>query len=307
MQKQKNNGPLWITLGSLLWGTDSVFRKSLVNVLPTGIIVFYEHCIGSFIALPILIKKFRELLPLSWKEWLGLIFISLGGSVIATLLFTAAFSYINPSIIIVLQKLQPIITISIAYFFLKERFEIGFWKYAILALVGAYILAFDLLKNLSFNNANFRGVLFAITATVLWGCSTVVGKKLSAKISFPLLTSARVSLGFFFLFPIVIIRGYSFTITIQQFQSLLFIAIIPGVTALFLYYRGLSTTKASIASICELAFPISSIILNWYFLGATLTPYQIVGSIIILYAITMLSIQQQRNKHSPQEQFILDN
>ena len=67
-------------------------------------------------------------------------------------------------------------------------------------------------------------------------------------------------------------------------------AVIAGFVSLMIYYYGLRSTKASIATLCELAFPFAAVIVNWIFLGATLVPMQIVGGVILLFAITRLSI-----------------
>ena len=41
------------------------------------------------------------------RRWLAVAFCGAGGSALATILFTASFHYVNPSVTILLQKLQP--------------------------------------------------------------------------------------------------------------------------------------------------------------------------------------------------------
>jgi len=67
-------------------------------------------------------------------------------------------------------------------------------------------------------------------------------------------------------------------------------AIVAGFISLLIYYYGLRSTKASVATLCELAFPFAAVIVNWKFLGATLSAMQIVGGAILLFAITKLTL-----------------
>lgn len=44
-------------------------------------------------------------------------------------------------------------------------------------------------------------------------------------------------------------------------------AIVAGLISLLVYYYGLRSTKASIATLCELAYPFAATIVNWKVLG----------------------------------------
>ena len=60
-------------------------------------------------------------------------------------------------------------------------------------------------------------------------------------------------------------------------ERVVLLALVPGLIALLLYYRGLSGTKASYATLAEISFPASAVILNWVFLGAGVSANQILG------------------------------
>ena len=77
------------------------------------------------------------------------------------------------------------------------------------------------------------------------------------------------------------------------------IAVLAGYISLFIYYKGLQNTKASIATLCELAFPLAAVVVNWIFLDATLEFGQIAGSVVLLYAITKLSIVNAESTNEP--------
>ncbi|MHA1984012.1 MAG: EamA family transporter, partial [Candidatus Hodarchaeales archaeon] len=62
-----------------------------------------------------------------------------------------------------------------------------------------------------------------------------------------------------------------------------------GIIPLAIYYYGLKRSKASIAGLAELAFPVLAVFVNFIFLGFGLTEIQIVGAIILLADVSILS------------------
>ena len=114
-------GPLWVAIGASLWATDTLFRLPIVNQLNPVWIVFIEHLIALSVFIPFIIVHKKNLFSLSKNEWLAAGLIGIGGSATATVLFTMSFKYVNPSVSILLQKFQPILTVIFAALFLKAR------------------------------------------------------------------------------------------------------------------------------------------------------------------------------------------
>ena len=79
------------------------------------------------------------------------------------------------------------------------------------------------------------------------------------------------------------------TATGKDWMYVFIIAILAGFVSLFIYYKGLQNTKASVATIAELAFPFSAVIVNWVFLDAKLEIGQIIGGIVLLISVLGLS------------------
>src|SRR3989344_6148019 len=167
-------GPWLVVLAAMLWAVDAPFRKFLTEDLSSTTIVFMEHILIAVLVLVFLSRYLPELKNLSRKEWLAVVFIAFGGSALATVFFTQSFRYINPSVAILLQKVQPLIAIFLASIFLKEHLSKKFWLYALIAIFGAYLITFPELRitGLSFAGGSL-GVIFALLAAVLWGGSTV--------------------------------------------------------------------------------------------------------------------------------------
>ncbi len=63
-----------------------------------------------------------------------------------------------------------------------------------------------------------------------------------------------------------------------------------GVVSLFIYYRGLKDTKASVATLAELGFPMAAVLVNWIFItGSQLFWPQLLGMVVLLFAVYKLS------------------
>lgn len=294
------SGPWLVVIAALLWAVDAPFRKFLTQDLSSTAIVLMEHIVIAVLVLFFLFKYLRELKNLAWRDWLAVIFIGFGGSALATVFFTQSFHYLNPSVSILLQKTQPLIAILLAVVVLKEKLSKRFWLWAMIAIFGAYLVTFPELKISGLSLAGGTlGAVFALLAAFLWGGSTVFGRLVLRKISFQAMTAVR------FLAALVFLAGINFYFgnfgelgkaSGKDWTYVLIIAVLAGFVSLFIYYRGLRFTKASIATIGELAFPVSAVAVNWIFLDAKLDFMQIVGSLILLLAVWMLSDINQSQK-----------
>ncbi|MEO8637677.1 MAG: DMT family transporter [Candidatus Taylorbacteria bacterium] len=286
-------GPWLVALAAFLWAIDAPFRKYVTGDLSSTTIVFMEHLLIALLVLPIFFRRFSELKKISPLEWLAILGIALGGSALATVFFTESFSYVNPSVAILLQKIQPFVAILLATILLKEKLTKKFWLFAVLGIYGAYLVSFPSLNPGAIEVRAMTGVLLALAAAVLWAAGTVFGRFALRRVAFQTLTALRFLGALVFLFFIEIYFHRLPEVTLASRTDWLFIfiiAIIAGFLSLFIYYKGLLTTKASVATIMELIFPVSAVVINWIFLGSTLVFGQIVGGVILLCAVAGLSL-----------------
>jgi drug/metabolite transporter (DMT)-like permease len=66
------------------------------------------------------------------------------------------------------------------------------------------------------------------------------------------------------------------------------LALVPGLAALLLYYRGLVHTPASVATFAELAFPATALVVNYVWLGASVSATQLAGFAVLWATIALL-------------------
>jgi drug/metabolite transporter (DMT)-like permease len=225
-------------------------------------------------------------------QWVALLVIGWGGSALATLLFTTAFDVGNPTVVILLQKTQPLFAIALAAILLRERLGWAYWPCFAVAMVGAYLISFgDLEPFKALPSAEALAAALALGAALLWGSSTVLGRLVLKDLPFHALTGARLLLAVPLLAGIVVAQGATGGLG-PGFAAapgrVVLLALIPGLLALLLYYRGLTGTRASYATLAELAFPATAVVLNWTFLGVGVSANQVLGFVLLWGAVFVL-------------------
>ncbi|WP_273368525.1 DMT family transporter [Alicyclobacillus herbarius] len=296
VQSRSARASVWlIAVGAAMWGLDAVFIVALLDHFSSTQIVFLEHLLLSLFVVPILIWKRQELTRLNLGDWFAVLFVAWGGSALASILFTLGFHYGNANVVLIMQKLQPVFAVLMAAWILQERVRKGYWTLLIAALIGAYLLTFGFHMPDGGTHGALIGGLCALGAAVLWGGSTVMGKRIVEKVSFTTMTALRFAAALPLLFLIVLGQhpnwhkmAVSLTL-LPVWANLLFQTLVPSLISLLLYYRGLNGVRASYATIAELAFPATGLLLNWIVLHQTITVGQWIGFAVIWLAVLQLS------------------
>ncbi len=295
MKSFLNSGPIFIIIAALIWSFDGILRRSLYS-LPPAVIVFYEHLLGAIILLPVFLKFFSELKRMKRKEWISIIIVSLFSGALGTIFYTKALGmvqYIQFSVVVLLQQLQPVWAILAASILLKEKITKDFIKWAILAIVAAYLVTFrDLKLNISEGNGTVIAALLALGAGFVWAVSTSFSKIVLSKVSYWTATSLRFWLAPVFALLFVIFQGQQNSLALinpSQWVTLLTITFSTGMVALVIYYFGLRKTPARVSTICELTWPASAIFIDYFLYKQGLTITQILGIVLLFISIYNVS------------------
>lgn len=291
MKKILNFGPLFIIIAALLWSLDGLLRRSLYT-LPPALIVFYEHLLGAIILFPFTIKFLPELKKMGKKEWQAIILVALFSGALGTIFYTKALgmvNYIQFSVVVLLQQLQPVWAILAASVLLKERISKDFVKWAALAILAAYFVTFrDLKLNYINSGGTIVAALLALLAGAVWAVSTSYSKIVLFKTSFITATFLRFVLAPIFALIIVFAQKQQnmlFALSLPQVFTLLTITFSTGMIALVIYYFGLRNTPARVSTICELVWPGSAIIIDYFVFRQSLSLTQILGIIVLLISV----------------------
>ena len=288
-------GPLYIVIAAFLWSLDGLLRRSLY-VLPPPVIVFFEHLIGFIILLPALVPQWKKITTINAKTWGAFAWVTLLSSIIGTVLYTAALgmvNYIQFSVVVLLQQMQPLFVVLFARIVLKERIEKMFWPLLGLALIGAYLVSFPTLTvNLASGAGTLVAALMAVGAAFSWGSSTSFSRYALLRLPSLVVTGVRFGLASALGLAAVFLTGQqSGLIAATPFQlwTLVAIALSTGMVAMVIYYYGLKRTPARVSAICELTWPLSAVAIDYLLFHKGLTLTQWLGAIVLLVSIVKVS------------------
>ncbi|OGH89155.1 MAG: hypothetical protein A2537_00975, partial [Candidatus Magasanikbacteria bacterium RIFOXYD2_FULL_36_9] len=195
-------GSLAVIISALLWSLDGTFLRPHLFSLPSPFVVFLEHSLGLIILIPFLLIYKSELKNINKKTYLAIFWVALFGGALGTTFMTKALfltGFKDISVVILLQKFQPIFAIGLAAIFLRERFPRVVYLYSFIAIAAGYFVTFSnpwTIANLKTVSA--LTALFSLLAAFSWGSSTTFGKYSLKNIPFGLLTALR------FLFTVLI-------------------------------------------------------------------------------------------------------
>lgn len=292
---------LLVAVAAAMLGTEGLIRRPLLDSMSVTSIVLAEHVLLAAFAIPVLFAHRRVLAGLPKRNWLVLLVIGWGASGGAALLFTQALSEGNPTTASLLQNAQPLIVVLLALVLLKERLPASYWPCLVASIFGVYLLTFAAIQPaVGLQLGEFHAAGYAIGAAALWAAGTVLARLVLRDISYVTLTAARIAIALPFLAILAIYDGsvgQAVTGLGTSPARLLSAALIPGLFGLLLFYRGLSGTNASCATLAEFTYPAAAIVGNWMILGTTIAPLQVLGCIILLAAILFL-VQRSRNDHA---------
>jgi len=293
---ENRTAPFFVIIGASMWGVDGIVLRPALYGLPVPLVVFIESTIVALILSPYFIRKIYSLKNLDYRDWLTFFFVALLGGAVGTMAITKALffvNFVNLSVVILLQKLQPVFAITFATIFLKERLSKRFFIWAALAVVGAYFMTFSTnLPDLSTGDKTTMAAFFSLLAAFSFGSSTVLSKRALRNVSFEMGTYLRFFFSAVILFVIAFAMGDIEKISeVSTTQAIVFliIAFTTGGAAIFLYYYGLKRISASVSAICELAFPLTAVVLEYVIRGNLLDPVQWIGAGLLLFSIIKVS------------------
>ncbi|MEE9167098.1 MAG: EamA family transporter [Candidatus Neomarinimicrobiota bacterium] len=309
MKTVKYLPPMAVIIAAVLWSFDGFLRQKLPTA-PFGsfsalisfsfMVILLEHAVGGVIFLPILLRGWRQIKVLRQRSWISIAWVASFGGILGTVCYTAALfhmHYIELSVVVLLQKFQPLFAIALAALILREPLTKRFLLLAALALVGGYLLTFGVKPMAEWNDKSLIAALLALLAAFSWGSSTVLGKHALKQLSFPTMTALRlwlttlVALTIFLATPS---RPSILSLQTNQWLIILIIALSTGSVALFIYYYGLKQIPASHATLYELSWPLSAVIIDWS-RGKILEPVQIVGALLLITAFILLTRNSRDN------------
>ena len=298
-------GALAVAISAMLWGVDGILLTPQLYNLNTAFVVFVIHLFPFLLMNLFFFKEYRHLKTMTRSELFYFTLIALFGGALGTLaivksLFLLHFN--NLSVIVLLQKLQPVFAVILARIILKEKIKKHFALWASIALVAGYFLTFGWsLPDFSTEGiTTFYAALLSLLAAFSFGSSTVFSKKILGNYSFVSSTFFRYGFTTLIMLVFVSISGHIGDFSQVTQRNWLFIALIgltTGSGAIFLYYYGLRHVKASLSTFLELMYPITAVVLDYFVNKTVYSPVQWTAAFVMLFAIVMLNVDKKKKMY----------
>ncbi len=289
-------GAALICLSAALWGLDGVVLTPRLANLEVPFVVFLLHAVPFTLMQPVMWPAYRRLRAMPARGWLALALVAFTGGLLGTLaivkaLFLVEFNQL--SVVVLLQKLQPLFALGLAAVLLGERVSVRFLAAAAVALTGAYLLTFGLsAPDTTTDGIPIDAAVLALIAAAAFGAATVLGKMLLGSLDFRDATFARYGMTSAMALVYLALSGIGLpfaTVSSANWLMILLISLTTGSGAIFLYYWGLTRVRASVATVCELCLPLSAVLLDYLVNGSALGPWQWIGAALLVGAILRIS------------------
>ena len=255
----------------------------------------YRQTLATLLFLPFLLKdKFQELINLSSREIVELIFIGL--------LLGAHFGFWISSVkatsvaASVLLGTCHIVYVSIIGWVafgekLNRRGIIG----TFIALSGILILFWG---DLVADPGNFNGNFLAFISGILAGLYYLGGRKHRKNISLPTYAFIVYLSSALIMWFVVIIQGLeykSFEHPQKEFQLFFLMALVPTLLGHTMQNWSLAFLPAYVISITLLAEPIGSSLLAWHFFGEIPSLGVLIGGLIVLVGVYAVALSEKES------------
>ncbi|MDX6490238.1 MAG: hypothetical protein QOD43_483 [Gaiellaceae bacterium] len=284
-------GVVLVSIAAAMWGLDGLIRKPLSSSTSAFTIVFGEHVVLVVLTLPLLIPALRALYRAGPAYVAAGIAVGAGASAIATILFTKALFHGDFITVVVLQKAQPLIAVLGAWLVLKEQPRPGFAWFLLPALAGVWLIALP--HPLEPHLRGLTPIAETLGAAALWAMGTVFGRLLTRRLTFDHVTTVRFAFGLIASACALPIVGASAFSNVHDSLWIALLALVTGLLALSLYYYGLQRTPALLATLGELAFPVTATLVGIYVFDSTLRWTQWVGVAVTVGVISLLPVRRR--------------
>lgn len=285
-------GAALVSLAAALWGLDALFRRPLAQSTSAATIVFGEHVVLVAVLAPFLVSSLAALWRAGVRYVLAGVLVGAGASAVATTLFTQAFVHGDPITPVVLQKVQPLVAIAGAALLLGETPRRGFAWFLLPGLAGVWLIAFP--HPFSVHAKGLAPIAMALAAAALWALGTVLGRYLSRRLEFHQVTTVRFAFGLVASAIALPILGAPAWAGTHDSLWIAVLALVTGALALSLYYVGLRRTPAAVASLAELAFPATAILVGYLAFDSTLRWTQWLGVLVVAGVVLLLPARQRK-------------
>ena len=293
-------GYLCVMTAAVMWASSGVVGKALFSNGITPFELVQVRVTVSTLLLAIVFGWFRRDLIKIRSGDLGY-FLLLGGVAMAMVQITYfyAISKIHVAAAIFLQYLAVSLVAIFSICFWKERLTLLKSFSVCLALAGCYLMVGG--YNLHFLQMNWVGIVSGLISAFCFAGYTLIGERGMHRYSpwtvlfyaflFATLTWHIVYPPFHYL-----TAGYA----LSAWCGLLYVSVVGTVLPFGLFFVGVNYIRSTRAAITATLEPVSAGFLAYFFLNERLEPLQVLGGVMVVWAIVLLQLRRERDERAPE-------
>lgn len=256
-----------VTFEALI-GLSPVIYKLLSTGIPGAAVISIRWGLGAVVLLLWLLLKgdsgvWKKTYTI--KQIAGILFLGILGSGIASLLNLIAVRNIGVVLASLLTNLELPLGVLLGVVILGEKLTPVYLKAAGIITLGFFLLT---VKNgivLPAGGSYVVGVGLALIAAVIWGASTLVGKKLTSSHTPSMVALWRLALGAVTNVVLIGVSGQSLwsvyqTISLYDWPYLMFLGVVTSGVGFVLYYKALAILSIHKITLLFTISPVVSVV-----------------------------------------------
>lgn len=270
-------------VAAILFAIVWLVGKLLADTIPPITMTFLRYCFTVLIFAPVLWQQRQTIRTIPKQDWPYLFAASFLSVIVYHVLFYWALHFSSPTTLTLIHATNPLLTLMLAYFILKQvitsRMVIGF----VLGVIGVVtVISHGGITSFSFHT----GEWLMLAATSAWALFTIISKHLASRQINSVLYTALISLiGWLVLLPASVWEvpvHFYFSLSASTWLALLYMGIGSSGIGYWLYARSVGKLGPAITSFVVFSIvPIVVAIEEVIWLHTPLQASQLIGFIFI--------------------------
>src|SRR5690606_105918 len=255
-----------------IWGTTYIVTTELLPGYSPMIVAMLRALPAGLLLLLVV----RQLPTGIW--WLRSVILgALNFSVFWSLLFVSAYR-LPGGVAATVGAVQPLIVIFLAALILDIRIRILSVVAAIAGLAGVALLVLTSKAAL-----DALGVVAGLAAACSMGLGTVLTRKWQPPSSLLAFTAWQLTAGGLLLLPLSLLIDTSHEApTMMNLIGLFWLSLIGAALTYIVWFKGVIQLDPTVVSSLGFLSPITAVLVGWVCLQQTLTPFQILGAVLVI-------------------------
>lgn len=282
---------LWLTLCVVVWGSNFVFGKMLVQDFSPSLLTSLRllFIVIFLLGLSFYKKHFKRV---NRSEFISIIVLGVIGVFINQWSFFVGLETADPTTSALILATTPILTGFLAAVFLKEKLTMRMLLGSIVAMIGIYfVVAKGDLSSVYFE----KGLMWIVITMVTFAIMIVMTRVLSQKVDSLTITLYSNVVGFFMSIPFAFFADPLVRISTNSYVWLLLIgtAVLVHGIATLIWNNNIRHVDASKASILSNLEPFVAMIMGFVLLYKPVAGVELLGSLFIVGGVLLSTYQRK--------------